>query len=129
MGVFLFPISYAAHRHPAQIWRHDMSLVQPTANVDPDAFPRSTLCLGQVLMTLGGLGLAAVLASRMPFPHDGARNIVQIAAFVLSAWPLLLGSTMTEMAGIPGRSRAIARALLAFACCYLLARFIVAAMH
>jgi hypothetical protein len=80
-------------------------------------------------MAFGTLGLAALMACRLALPQGGARDTVQFAVFVMSAWPLLLGSAMTEMAGESGKSRTIARALLAFACCYLLVRILLAILR
>jgi hypothetical protein len=103
---------------------------QPSSpDVDPDAFARETLRIGQFLMTFGAIGLVSLMLCRLFLPQDGARDAVQFAAFVMSAWPLLLGSAMTELAAIPGKSRTFARALLALAACYLLGRLILSSMR
>lgn len=95
----------------------------------PDAFPRETLRIGQFLMAFGAIGLTSLMLCRLLLPQGGARDAVQFAAFVMSAWPLLLGSAMTELAGVPGKSRTVARALLALAACYLLGRLLLTTMH
>jgi hypothetical protein len=101
---------------------------QSASHPDQDSFPSDTLRLGQFLMAFGALGLAALMACRLALPQGGARDTVQFAVFVMSAWPLLLGSAMTELAGVPGKNRTIARALLAFACVYLLGRLLLSAI-
>jgi hypothetical protein len=103
---------------------------QPGApDVDPDAFARETLRIGQFLMAFGAVGLSSLMLCRLFLPQDGARELIQFAAFVMSAWPLLLGSAMTELAAIPAKSRTVARALLALAACYLLGRLLLTTMR
>jgi hypothetical protein len=106
-----------------------VTLQQSASHFDEDSFPGDTLRLGQFLMACGTLGLAALMACRLALPQGGGRETVQFGVFVMSAWPLLLGSAMTEMSGGRRKSRTIARALLAFACCYLLGRLLLAVLH
>jgi hypothetical protein len=102
---------------------------QPGAPVHPDALPRETLRLGQFLMAFGAIGLTSLMLCRLFSPQGSARDAVQFAAFGMSAWPLLLGSAMTEIAGVPGRRRTLARALLVLAAGYLLGRLLLSSMH
>jgi VIT1/CCC1 family predicted Fe2+/Mn2+ transporter len=106
-----------------------MTIVNPsTPRVEADEFPHSTLRLGQYLMAGGAIGLATLMACRLAL-QAGSHNAIQFAVFVASAWLMLLGSAMTELAGVRGRSRTVARALLALASCYLLGRLLLSSMH
>jgi len=80
-------------------------------------------------MAFGAIGLTSLMLCRLFLAQGGARDFIQFAAFVMSAWPLLLGSAMTELAALPAKSRTFARALLALAACYLLGRILLATMH
>lgn len=70
-------------------------------------------------MVVGAVVLMALVVILAALP---ASRVLQFATIVLGAWLLLLGSVLTVVSGVRGRSRTVALCLLAFTCVYIVGR-------